>query len=109
MAMDPVMYMVRVPVAYLFGSIVVLNMFQNSLFAKMPQPTKGLLNAIATITFGSVLAWAYQLVMPSVTGALASGPPPYDAEIWLASALLSVTFPFLVFYSDFFDFWPLKK
>ena len=31
------------------------------------------------------------------------------AEIWLASALLSVTFPFLVFYSEFFNFWPLKK
>jgi len=109
MAMDPVIYFVRVPVAYLFGSIVVLNMFQNSLFAKLPQPTKGVLNAIATITFGSALAWVYRLAMPAVTGALASGPPPYDAEIWLASALLSVTFPFLVFYSDFFDFWPLKK
>ena len=109
MAMDPVIYMVRVPVAYLFGSIVVLNIFQNSLFAKLPQPTKGVLNAIATITFGNALAWVYRLAMPAVTGALASGPPPYDAEIWLASALLGVTFPSLVFYSDFFDFWPLKK
>ena len=109
MGMDPVMFLTRVPVPYLFGSIVVLNMFQNSLFAKLPQPAKGVLNAIATIVFGSALAWMYQALMPTITGPLASGPPPYDAEIWLASALLSVTFPFLVFYSDFWNFWPLKK
>jgi hypothetical protein len=108
MGMDPVTFLVRVPVPYLFGSIVVLNMFQNSLFAKLPQPTKGIVNAIATIVFGTALAWAYRAVMPVVTGTLASGPPPYDAEIWLASALLSVTFPFLVFYSDFWEFSPLK-
>jgi hypothetical protein len=109
MGMDPVLFLVRVPVAFLFGSIVVLNMFQNSLFAKLPQPQKGILNAIATVCIGSALAWVYGNLAPLVTGTLASGPPPYDAEIWLASALLSVTFPFLVFYSDFFNFWPLKK
>jgi hypothetical protein len=109
LAMDPVMFLVRVPVPFLFGSIVVLNMFQNWLFAKLPQPSKGVLNAIATVCIGTGLAWVYQALAPSVTGPLASGPPPYDAEIWLASALLSVTFPFLVFYSDFFGFWPLKK
>jgi len=29
--------------------------------------------------------------------------------IWLASALLSVTFPSLVFYAEFFKLWPLRK
>jgi hypothetical protein len=107
--MDPVLFLVRVPVAFLFGSIVVLNMFQNSLFAKLTQPRKGILNAIATVCIGSALAWIYQSLASSVTGTLASGPPAYDAEIWLASSLLSVTLPFLVFYSEFFNFWPLKK
>ena len=107
--MDPVLFLVRVPVAFLFGSIVVLNMFQNSLFAKLPQPGKGILNAIATAFIGSALAWMYRALAPMVTGTLASGPPPYDAEIWLASALLSVTFPFLIFYSEFFNFWPFQK
>jgi hypothetical protein len=36
------------------------------------------------------------------------GPPTYDFEIWLASALLSVTFPLLIFYAEFFQFWPLS-
>ena len=37
-----------------------------------------------------------------MTGKLAYGPPTYDFEIWLASALLSTTFPFLMFYAAFF-------
>ena len=109
LAMEPMMFLVNVPVPYLFGSIVVLNMFQDSLFAKLPQPAKGVLNVIATICFGQALAWMYQMLMPAVTGPLPSGAPGYAAQIWLASSLLSVTFPFLVFYSDFFNFWPLKK
>jgi hypothetical protein len=109
LAMEPMMFLVNVPVPYLFGSIVVLNMFQNSLFAKLPQPTKGIVNALATVCFGQALAWVYRMLMPAVTGPLPSGAPGYVAQIWLASALLSITFPFLVFYSDFFSFWPLKK
>jgi len=42
-----------------------------------------------------------------VSGALASGPPGYDREVWLANALLSVTFPFLIYHAVFFGFWPL--
>ena len=43
----------------------------------------------------------YGRLMGVVTGALGSGPPAYQSEIWLASALLSVTFPFLIFYAEF--------
>jgi len=42
-----------------------------------------------------------------VSGALVSGPPGYEQEIWLANALLSVTFPFLIFHAAYFGFWPL--
>jgi hypothetical protein len=51
----------------------------------------------------------YRALAPSVTGTLPSGPPTYDQEIWLASALLAVTFPFLIFFAEFFKFWPLGK
>ena len=47
--------------------------------------------------------------MPMVTGPLKPGGPTNDEEIWLASALLSVTFPALVSYAEFFKLWPLKK
>jgi hypothetical protein len=61
------------------------------------------------IVIGQVLAMLYRLAAPAVTGQLASGPPAYDLEIWLANALLSVTFPFLIFIAAYFAFWPLQR
>jgi hypothetical protein len=107
--MDPVQFMVRVPIPFIFGTIVVLNMLQNSLFAKYQQPVKGILNVIAVAVIGEALAFVYGLIAPTLSGTLVPGPPGYDFEIWLASALLAVTFPFLIFYAEFFQLWPLKK
>lgn len=107
LSMDVVDFMVRVPVPFIFGSIVVLNMLQGSLFASQQQPTKGVLNVIAVVAIGQVLSRLYGSLAPVVTGPVLPGPPTYDFEIWLASALLSVTFPFLIFYAEFFKFWPL--
>ena len=109
MGTDVVAFMVRVPVPFIFGTIVVLNMLQNSLFAKQTQPVKGALNVVAVIAIGSALSRIYGALAPTVTGVVRPGPPTYDFEIWLASALLSVTFPFLIFYAEFFKFWPLRK
>ena len=38
---------------------------------------------------------------------LPSGAPGYEYELWLVNALLSVTFPFLIFFAAYFGFWPL--
>jgi len=107
--MDVVHFLVAVPVPFIFGSIVVLNMLQNSLFASLAQPTKGVANTVAIVVIGVGLSKVYGLLAPMVTGALNAGPPAYDFEIWLASSLLSVTFPFLIFYAEFFQYWPLAK
>jgi hypothetical protein len=107
--MDVMSFLVTVPVPYIFGTIVVLNMFQNSVFAKLTQPAKGVANVIAVVVIGSALAQLYRALAPMVTGPLQAGPPTYDLEIWTASALLAVTFPFLIFFSEFFKFWPLAK
>ena len=104
---DPMAFLTQVTVPFIFGSIIVLNMLQNSLFAKMAQPLKGVMNTIAAVAIGLVLARLYMWLMPMVSGALASGPPGYDREVWLANALLSVTFPFLIYHAVFFGFWPL--
>ena len=109
MGMDPVDFMVRVPVPFVFGTIVVQNKMQGSLFASLKQPVKGVANVLTVIVVGQVLAAFYRAMAPLVTGELHSGPPAYDMEIWTASALLSVTFPFLVFHAAYFDFWPLQK
>jgi hypothetical protein len=106
---DVMSFLVIAPVPYIFGTIVVLNMFQNSLFQKLTQPLKGVANVIAVIVIGSALAQLYKALSPVVSGALHAGPPTYDLEIWTASALLAVTFPFLIFFAEFFKFWPLSK
>ena len=51
----------------------------------------------------------YGALAPTVTAQLQIGPPANDYERWLASALLGVTFPFLIFYAEFFKMWPLMK
>jgi len=109
LGMDPVAFMVRVPVPFIFGTIVVLNMVQGSLFAELTQPVKGVVSFIAAVVIGTALAQMYLALMPLVTGELKAGPPAYDQEIWLASALLSVTFPFLIFHAEYFKLWPLAK
>jgi hypothetical protein len=44
-----------------------------------------------------------------IVGALPSGASGYEYEIWLVNALLSVTFPFLIFYAACLNYWPLTK
>jgi hypothetical protein len=107
--MDVVAYMVQVPVAFIFGTIVVLNMLQASLFAKLTQPLKGVLSAATAAVIGVALSLIYGRLAPTLTGQLTAGPPGYDFERWLASALLAVTFPLLVLYAEFFKFWPLQR
>jgi hypothetical protein len=107
--MDVMVFLVTVPIPYIFGSIIVLNMLQNSLTAKLTQPAKGIANALLVAVIGTALAQLYRALGPAVTGTLHSGPPTYELEIWLASALLAVTFPFLIFFAEFFKFWPLAK
>lgn len=107
--MDVVAFMVKVPIPFVFGTIIVLNMMQASLFSKLTQPLKGVLNTIASTAIGLGLAWMYSALAPMVTGTVQAGPPAYDFEIWLASALLGVTFPFLIYFAEFFQMWPLRK
>ena len=105
--MVPMQFLVAVPIPFIFGTIIVLNMLEGSLFTSLAQPLRGAASATAALVIGLVLAWIYRILAPAVTGALVAGPPAYDLEVWLASALLSVTFPFLVFQAEFFKMWPL--
>ena len=109
MKMDVVSFMVHVPVAFIFGTIIVLNMLQGSLFGKLSQPLKGVLNMTAVVVVGTLLFELYGALSGRVTGALKVGPPTYDFELWIASALLGVTFPLLIFHAEFFKLWPLKR
>ncbi len=106
---DPMVFLTRVTAPFIFGTIIVLNMLQNSLFAALTQPLKGVANTAAAAVIGVALAQGYGALAPAVSGTLASGPPAYDYEIWLANALLSTTFPVLIFVAAYFDYWPLRR
>lgn len=106
---DQVAFLVSVPIPIIFGTIFVLNMLQGSLFVKFTQPLKGVLNTVTAIVLGNAFALLYRQLSSVVSGKLDAGAPAYQLEIWLASALLAVTFPFLVAYADFFTMWPLQR
>ena len=104
-------FLLRVPIAFVFGTILVLNMCQNAVFMT-PQPMKGVLNVAASAAIGSILLVMYQQLEPIVSGPVPPGPADVQRElfqVWTANALLSVTFPLLVFYAAYFGFWPLAS
>ncbi len=107
--MDVVSFMVRVPVAFIFGTIIVLNMLQGSLFGHLAQPLKGVLNMTAVVLVGTLLFVVYGALSGYIVNNLKPGPPTYDFELWIASALLGVTFPLLIFHAEFFKLWPLRR
>jgi hypothetical protein len=107
--MEAPVFMVRAPIPFIFGTIIVLNMMQDSLFGGLSQPLKGLLNTVSAAVIGAALARLFTALAPLVSGHIASGPPGYVFQIWLASALLAVTFPFLIIFADLFQFWPLRR
>ena len=107
MSKDPMWVLTRVTAPFIFGTIVVLNMLQNSLFAKMQQPLKGIANVIAAVALGVALGQVFGYFSDWQFNELPMGQPGYEYELWLVNALLSVTFPFLIFFAAYFDYWPL--
>jgi hypothetical protein len=107
--MEAPVFMVRVPIPFIFGTIIVQNVLQGSLFRRFVQPARGLFNVAAALAIGVVLSRMFAALAPLISGPATSGKPDYQLETWLASALLAVTFPFLIFFAEFFQFWPLKR
>jgi hypothetical protein len=106
LGMPPPVVLTTVSIPFVFGSIVVLNMFGGSLFGGLPQPVKGVASASTAAAIGTVLSLVYGSLASVLTGPVQPGPPEFAFEIWLASALLAVTFPFLDYHAHLFDMWP---
>lgn len=104
--LDRVVYMVRVPISLIFGDFILLILFQTAPFQKLAQPAKGLA-LIGCSAVLAILTYAlYRAVVLSLVGDLPSGAPGYALELWIATAMLSVTFPVIVAYGEGFGFWP---
>lgn len=111
MEMPQVEYMIRVPVCMVFGSFLVNNMMQFSLFPRLAQPIRGLVLTLCAAAVAIVMYELYSLASALHVGhELGMGPAGgFEREIWIASAMLGVTFPIVFLVSGYFGFWPLKR
>lgn len=108
--MDRVRFLVTVPVPFLFGIFLPLNLLQGIFFPKMKQPAKGILLVAVCSIAALILSNMYLILGPLVTGPLAVGfKGNYQKELWFASALLGVTFPLIIVFTDYLNFWPLSS
>jgi hypothetical protein len=105
--MDPVVFLVRVTVALIFGIFIVLTLFQGVGFGGLRQPVKGLAMTAAVIVAAIVAQLFYGWAAHRIAPGMAAGPPSYAFELWLATAWMSVTFPLIVVFCDPLGFWPL--
>ncbi len=105
--MDPVVFLVRVTLALIFGIFIVLTLFQGAGFGGLKQPVKGSAMTAAVIVAAIVAQLFYGWVAHCIGPGMAAGPPGYAFELWLATAWMSVTFPLIVVFCDPLGFWPL--
>ena len=105
--MDPVVFMVKVPVSIIFGEFIVLIMMQTAPVQTTAQPSEGLVLIGVAVLLSFPMYALYGFAGQALFGGLTAGAPAYRLDLWVASAMLAVTFPVFVLYADFFGYWPL--
>lgn len=107
LGMDVVQLLVRA-VSMIFGIFIVLVMFEGAPFVRLPQPLRGLVLISIAALLAVCMNTLYRYFAVDHLG-LTGGAPGYTLELWLATSMLAITFPFMVFYASFFDYWPLRR
>ena len=103
---DQIFYMVFVPISFIFGAFIMLDLFEQRFFATKLQPLKGILYFILSMVSGVVMYYLYRFLGPVISGKMISGEPGYQLDFWIANAMLAISFPLIVAYSSFFNHWP---
>ena len=106
---DPMAFLTQVTVPFIFGSIIVLNMLQNSLFARMAQPLKGVMNTDRGGGDRTRPRATCNLASADGDGSAAVGTAGIRARDLAGQRPLGVTFPFLIYHAVFFGYWPLVR
>lgn len=109
--MDPMVYMVIVPICMVFGVFLTNNMTQFLLFEKVRQPLKGWYKMMTATTLGLLMYLLYYNVAPLLTGQemVAGIEGNYQLDLWIADTMLGVSFPLIIVVTGFFNFWPFKE
>jgi hypothetical protein len=108
--LDPVQHLVRVAVSLIYGVFLVEIMMRHRLLDGWRQPLRGVaLTAIAGVL--ALLMYSLYAASASVFAqrAVPAGPPAYELEIWVANAMLGITFPLMIVVAEFFELWPLHR
>ncbi len=103
--MDIVVFMTRVCVAMVFGIFIILVMLEGASMLRLAQPLRGIVLTIVAVVLAQVMLVLYSDIAEQLFH-LPAGQPTYALEMWLASSMLSVTFPAMVFFAQYFLFWP---
>lgn len=109
LGMDVVIYAVRVPICMIFGEFIMLLLMQTSPVQTVRQPVKGFVLIIMSAILAVLMYHLYTWFAFLVAGGVPSGPPAYLHELWIATSLLSITFPIIAIYTGLFNFWPLSE
>lgn len=109
LGVDVVAFMVAGPVAFMFGVFMVTDMADGRFLSHQPQPLRGLVMLVVSGLAGLALYLVYGQAMALMAPGQLSGGPAYAAELWLANAMLSITFPMILIHMSLFDGWPLQR
>jgi hypothetical protein len=93
---DLVVFIVRVCVAAIFGIFVLL------------EPLRELVLCAGAVLLAMALYAPYQAAATLRFG-LAGGAPHYTLELWIASAMLAITFTLMVAFAEYFAFWSIAR
>lgn len=109
LGLTPDAFLVAVPVPFMFGTVVLLTMLKGSVTARLHGAARGIVSSLLAFALGTALARLFLLLMPVLTPDVpqAGAAGQLNVHLWLASALLGVTFPLMAMYHDFFQLWPL--
>lgn len=106
--MDQVVFLVQVCVSIAFGLFILLVTMEGVPTLRWPQPWRGLA-LIGAAAVGSVGLFALYRGVAVACFALSGGAAAgYGLELWIASAMLAITFPAMVLFANVFGFWPLS-
>lgn len=105
--MDIIEYTVKIIVSFIFGEFIMLVMMQTAPFTQLKQPKKGGCLLFSCGLLAICMYWLYSTFSLYIVGPILSGAPNYDLELWIATAMLSITFPILIIFGDFLEFKPL--
>lgn len=106
---DPVVFMLNISISAIFGVFLVRNMMDFKLFGQIKQPLQGFLLLIVSMCAAYLLQLLYRVVANRLFDFAVSERGAYELEVWLATALLAITFPLINFVSGYFAFWPSKR